>query len=154
MSSFGIFSPSVCLPFQWDCRWPWPAPLLPPWCSCWVSLHLHEACKTQTQACGQLEKVKNSKTSGGKPEILSDRGERGRRSQSIHFLTGGLKCRKTEQISDQVIGQVWNCNTEQTGRLQKQYKIKEWRVEGTKELLPHPEGIKTSHAHSTSDKSA
>lgn len=49
-------------PFQLGCRWPWLGPLPPPWCSCWVSLRLREACKTQDRVATVREGWKRLQT--------------------------------------------------------------------------------------------
>lgn len=93
-------------------------PLLPAWCSCWVSSHLREACETQTQVCTQLETVRKHQNKGGEEaETLCSSSSKEIQVQSIHFLRGGT-AESLRQISNQLICQVWNCNTEQIKDLQ------------------------------------
>lgn len=102
VSSVDIFPPSVCLPFQWGCRWPWQVLLLPTWCSCWASSNLHEACKTQTsvQAVRGGEKLQNIRRETRNPEQRE--GEEKPIAEHPH------KFEKRRQIYNQLKGQLWN----------------------------------------------
>lgn len=89
-----IFSHFAHLPFRWGCRWPWPVPLLLPWCFCWVSSHLHEAYKTQACESRQLAWGRNIETLEGKTEDLTIRKRRKNKR-----LEGGLRIKSSDTSS-------------------------------------------------------